>query len=107
MRIGNGSTAGGIGIGIGETNLNSGSLNTVNTGGYPFRAYTSSDGTSAVIAGGDYTAEFTDAPALFLTGGSQSTTVFAGASYDSAANATTVQTGGGLGQRFHRGLPEL
>ncbi len=36
IRIGDGSTAGGVSISIGETNLNSGSLNTVNNGGYPY-----------------------------------------------------------------------
>jgi hypothetical protein len=101
IRVGDGQTLGGTaigtGTGVGETNLNSGSFNAVTTTGYPLRAYTSSDGSTALIAGGDYTAEFTDAPTLFISGGSQATTSFTGASYDSGTSTTTINTAGGLG----------
>ena len=97
IRVGDGQTLGGIGMALGGSNFNFGAVNTTNTAGYPLRPYTSSDGLTAVIAGGDYTAEFADAQMVLFSGGSQTATTFSGASYDSQSDTTTVTTGGGLG----------
>ncbi len=97
IRIGDGQTPGGQSIGVGETKADSGSFHTDTFYGHPLRAYTSSDRVTAVIAGGDYTAEFADSPLVLFSGGSQLATGLDNAIYDAQSNTTTIITDGGLG----------